>query len=74
MAAHPTFASGHCFMVETLNKQECELVGEVLHEHLRRQMPFMGKDFEFEVKRINRILQKIDYATFDVAHPKRKAV
>lgn len=69
-AKHPTFGSGHCFMAETLNKQEVEFVGELLTNHLksmRRAIPLRvdPTDYVYEVKRINAILQKMDYPLYE---------
>jgi hypothetical protein len=69
-ASHPTFSSGHCFMAETLNKQEVEFVGELLTDRLkriRRMTPVRVEvsDYQFEVKRINAILAKMDYPLFE---------
>lgn len=57
-------------MAETLNKPECEFVGELLHKHLNRRMPFMGEDFKFEVRRVNAILQKLDYPLYEEKVPR----
>ncbi|MGV1754780.1 hypothetical protein [Agrobacterium sp. CG674] len=69
-ASHPTFASGHCFMVETLNKPEVEFLGELLHRRLacmRATVPARVEPSEYriEVKRINAILKKMDHPLFE---------
>ena len=67
---HPTFGSGHCFMVETLNKQEVQFVGEILHNRLsriRKAVPVRVEPsaYQFEVKRTNAVLKKMDYPLFE---------
>lgn len=69
-ARHPTFKSGHCFMTETLNKQEVEFVGALLHEHLNRMHRAVPEEVErfdylFEVRRTNAVLKKMDYPLFE---------
>ncbi|RRY03801.1 hypothetical protein [Brucella anthropi] len=69
-ASHPTFNSGHCFMTETLNKQEVEYVGAMLHMHLivwRTLVPTQIEPSEYlaEVKRVNTILKKMDHPLFE---------
>lgn len=68
--SHPTFARGHCFMVKTLNKQEVEFVGEMLHEHLKKMRLAVPSDVDpsdnkYEVRRVNAILDKMDHPLFE---------
>lgn len=59
MPRHPTFKRGHCFMTTTLNRPEVELVGALIHAHLRTEE---GQELRAH---FDKILAKIDYPAFD---------
>jgi hypothetical protein len=67
----PRFSSGFCFMVETLNKQQCEYVGALLATRFRaiQEMHLNGEmdheDFQIESRQIAGIITKIDYPMLD---------
>ncbi|WP_369928143.1 hypothetical protein [Leisingera sp. XS_AS12] len=67
-ASHPTFSAGHCFMAQTLNKPEVEEVGALIHGHLKANAAEMD---EHELKRWQRILEKMDYPSFVPEEPDR---
>lgn len=54
--SHPTFARGHCFMVETLNRREVEAVGPIVAAEVVR-LEAEGED----ARHLRRALGKMDY-------------
>lgn len=54
--SHPTFARGHCFMVETLSRREVEAVGPIIAAEIAR-LEAAGED----ARHLRRALRKMDY-------------